>query len=175
MFDNLRRSLREMLDSAPLDDRASLSRMRETLVQARVGLGELREGVSHAKLALEAKRRELETVARRRGQAEVIGDEETIRVAKRYEAELVARIDVLARKLAVQEEEVMVAEREISEMTSELRRAIGAPPPPPMTPADPLADPRDEELAALERSRTRAAREASADALLAELKRRMGK
>ena len=179
MFENLRRSLREMLDAAPMDDRASLSRMRETLVQARVGLGELREGVAHAQTALAAKRRELETVARRRGQAEAIGDTETVRVAMRYEAELTARIDVLTRKLAVQEEEVMVAEQEVAEMTTELRRAIGAPPPPPQArPVDPLAEPGDaalDELAALERTRTREAREASAEALLAELKRRMGK
>lgn len=178
MFENLRRSLREMLDSGRTDDRALLNRMRETLVQARVGLGELREGVTQARLALDAKRRELETVVRRRVQAEGIGDEETVRVAKRYEAELTARIDVLTRKLAVQEEEVMVAEREVAEMTSDLRRAIGAPPPPPQAPIDPLADEQSaalDELSSLERQRTRAAREASAEALLAELKRRMGK
>ncbi|HEX8850303.1 MAG TPA: hypothetical protein VF761_12280 [Gemmatimonadaceae bacterium] len=179
MFENLRRSLRDLLDAAPAPGPASLAQMRETLVQARVGLGELRQGVEESRLALTAKERELETVRRRKGQAEAIGDAETIRVAERYEAELVSRIEVLSRKVGVQQDELALAEREVSEMTSELRRAIGGVAPPPTAGViDPLADEQSaalDELASLERARGRAARDADAEARLAELKRRMGK
>jgi hypothetical protein len=101
-----------------------------------------------------------------------------VRVAERYEAELVSRIEVLARKLAVQEDEVALGEREVSEMTAELRKAIGGVPPVPGVAEDPLAGAEGaalDELSSLERSRARAARDAHADERLAELKRRMGK
>ena len=97
MFENLRRSLRDLLDSHPGhgDVGPSLAQMRETLVQARVGLADMRQGIEITRLSLTAKQRELETVQRRKAQATAIGDAETVRVAERYEAELVSRIDVL--------------------------------------------------------------------------------
>jgi len=152
--------------------------MRETLVQARVGLGEMRQGVEETRIALAAKERELETVRRRKAQAAAIEDAETVRVAERYEQELVSRIEVMTRKLGVQGDELALGEREVSEMTAELRKAIGAVPPVPGVAADPLADADSaalDELSSLERSRARAARDAHADERLAELKRRMGK
>jgi hypothetical protein len=179
MFENLRRSLRDLLDAAPAQGGASLAQMRETLVQARVGIGEMRQGVEETRLALTAKERELETVRRRKGQAESIGDAETVRVAERYEAELVSRVDVLTRKLGAQQDELALAEREVGEMTAELRKAIGgAGIPRPAGLIDPLADDQSaalDELAALERARGRATRDAHADERLAELKRKMGK
>ena len=154
--------------------------MRETLVQARVGLAELREGVADSRRQLEAKRSELETVRRRKGQAVSISDEETVRVAERYEGVLAERVLVLERKVEVQEQELHLAENEVAAMTAELRGAIGSVPPPAKAAAtDPLTDPAreavEQELAHLERSRTRASREADADARLAEMKRKMGK
>jgi hypothetical protein len=180
MFDNLRRSLRDLMEAGPDHGRAlpSLGQMRQTLVQARVGLADMRQGVEESRLALGAKQRELETVQRRKAQAEAISDAETVRVAGRYEAELVSRIDILTRKLAVQEEELAIGEREVGEMTAELRKAIGRIGPVPDAANDPLADAQSaalDELSSLERSRARAARDASADERLAELKRRMGK
>jgi hypothetical protein len=179
MFENLRRSLRDLLDAQPgQGDAPSLAQMRETLVQARVGLADMRQGIEGTRLSLTAKQRELETVRRRKAQATAIGDAETVRVAERYETELASRIEVLARKLTAQEDEVALGEREVSEMTAELRKAIGGVPPVPGIPEDPLASAESaalDELSSLERSRARAARDAHADERLAELKRRMGK
>ena len=180
MFENLRRSLRDLLDAGPdqRDALPSLGQMRETLVQARVGLADMRQGAEESRLALAAKQHELETVRRRKAQAEAINDAETVRVAERYETELTSRLDILARKLAVQEEEIALGEREVSEMTAELRKAIGRIGPVPEVASDPLADAQSaalDELSSLERSRARAARDANADDRLAELKRRMGK
>ncbi|MFL5563034.1 MAG: hypothetical protein ACJ79K_16295 [Gemmatimonadaceae bacterium] len=179
MFENLRRSLRDLLDAHPgTADAPSLAQMRETLVQARVGLAEMRQGLEETRISLAAKEREIETVRRRKAQATAIGDAKTVRVADRYEQELSSRIDVLARKLRVQEDELALGEREVGEMTTELRKAIGGVPPVPGVAADPLADADSaalDELSSLERSRARAARDANADERLAELKRRMGK
>jgi len=182
VFEKLRRSLHELLDAVPnpVDSRASLARMRETLVQARVGLAELREGVADSRRRLDAKRSELETVRRRKGQAIAITDQETVRVAERYELVLAERVTVLERKLEAQEAELRLAEDEVAAMTAELRGAIGGVPSPPKTGApDPLVDPvreaLDEELSSLERSRARSARDAEAEARLAEMKRKMGK
>ena len=179
MFENLRRSLRDLLDAQPgASDAPSLAQMRETLVQARVGLAEMRQGVEETRIALVAKERELETVRRRKAQAVAINDAETVRVAERYEQELASRIEVMARKLTVQGDELALGEREVGEMTAELRKAIGGVPPVPGVTADPLADADSaalDELSSLERSRARAARDANADERLAELKRRMGK
>jgi hypothetical protein len=182
VFEKLRRSLHELLDAVPnpVDSRASLARMRETLVQARVGLAELREGVADSRRRLDAKRSELETVRRRKGQAMAITDKETVRVAERYELVLAERVTVLERKLEAQEAELRLAEDEVAAMTAELRGAIGGVPSPPKTGApDPLVDPArealDEELSSLERSRARSARDAEAEARLAEMKRKMGK
>lgn len=180
MFENLRRSLRDLLDAHPGhgDVGPSLAQMRETLVQARVGLADMRQGIEGTRLSLTAKQREIETVRRRKAQAAAIGDAETVSVAERYEGELASRIEVLTRKLAAQEDEVALGEREVSEMTAELRKAIGGVAPVPGSAPDPLATAESaalDELSSLERSRARAARDAHADERLAELKRRMGK
>ena len=72
MFENLRRSLRDLLDAHPGGaDAPSLAQMRETLVQARVGLADMRQGIEGTRLALTAKQRELETVQRRKAQAAI--------------------------------------------------------------------------------------------------------
>jgi hypothetical protein len=179
MFENLRRSLRDLIDANPGQGEApSLAQMRETLVKARVGLADMRQGVEETRLSLTAKQQELATVQRRKAQAAAINDAETVRVAERYEAELASRIEVLTRKLGVQEDEVALGEREVSEMTAELRKAIGGASPVPPAAVDPAAGGDSaalDELSALERSRARAARDAHADERLAELKRRMGK
>jgi len=173
------------------------SQMKESLVLARVALDDLRKGADQTRARLAMERRELETVLRRKSLAAGIADAQTVQVAERFERQHAERVAVLERKLAAQESELALAEREVQEMTAELRAAIsGAPTPggtvgtgatPDATGApedDPLADvareadardPLREEIASLDRQQRRAANDARADALLAELKRRMGK
>jgi chromosome segregation ATPase len=182
MFENLRQALRDVLSSAPADRREAVSRMRDTLVQARVGLSDLRDGVAETRRRLEAERRELETVTRRKRLASEIADLETVAVAERYERQHAERVAVLERKLAAQEAEVTLAEQELADMTARLKAAgagIG-----PTGGASSVSDGGVEgsDLGglgagddALRRDLDRSAREAQADQLLAELKRRMGK
>ena len=187
MFESFRQSLNDLMDRAtpPEERRAVLTRMKETLVQARMGLDDLRGGVVITRQRLDVETRELDTMRRRKSAATAIQDAETVALAEKYEVMHAERADVLRRKLEAQEAELGMAERDVSEMTAELKRAVlGAG----STAGDVSGDARAEadavldggagvagEIDALRRAATRSAREADADAKLAELKRRMGK
>jgi len=157
-----------------------IASMRDTLVQARVGLGDLRA-------ALETTRTRL-AEERRNGLAAGIRDVETVTIAERYEAQHTQRVTVLEQKLVIQETELAMAEREVEEMTAELKLAAAgidiAPPTPagaggvtsgPEASMEPDAERLKQELDSLARARRRAATEADADEKLAALKRRMEK
>jgi hypothetical protein len=188
MFESFRQTLRDLMDRAtpPEERRAGLARMKQTLVTARLGLDDLRTGVKLTRQRLEAEQRELETMRRRKGLAAGINDAETVALAEKYEGHHAERVEVLTRKLDAQEAELAIGERDVAEMTAELKSAmLGAP--------DTTSSTRDEaaaeaeaaaggdasgiaaELDALGRARARAERDADAEQRLAELKRRMGK
>ena len=190
MFDKLRQSLENLVNGAasasPEERRAAVSRMKETLVQARLGIEDLRGGVAETRRRLDAERAELETVRRRKGLAASINDAETVAVAERYERHHAERVQVLEQKLSAQEGEVMIAEREVEEMTRDLRAAVDARVGPTTAPGGTTAAAAEreldvdgagarEELDAMARSRRRAERDATAEEQLAALKRRMGK
>lgn len=189
MLDKLRQSIENLMNGkfSPEERREAVSRMKETLVQARLGIEDLRGGVSQTRVRLATERQALETVRRRKTLAEGIGDSETVALAERYERQHAERVDVLERKLAAQEGEVAIAERDVEQMAAELRAALdaraagGAMPrgaAAAATGTSPDLDPDAavrEELDSLARSRRRADRDAEAEARLAALKRQMGK
>lgn len=150
--------------------------MRDALVDARVSLGKLREGVEATHARLERERSELETVRRRGSLASGIGDEETVGVAARFEQRHAERVVVLERKLEAQREELEMAEREVEEMTLEVKNASIAPGGPASAPHAPDLPESDPDSAdSLRRSVERVGREADAQRKLEELKRRMGR
>jgi hypothetical protein len=177
MFDELRYALQDLLrGNTPLEERrATLAAMKATLVRARLALEDMRSGVREARQRLEAEEWELATVRRRKGLAEGIGDTETVAVAERFESLHAERVAVLRRKLAANEEELALAERELSEMGAQFKAAL----------ADvgsglgnaPTAESLELglELEALQRAQRRATMEAEARARLEDLKRQMGK
>jgi hypothetical protein len=192
MFEQLRASFRDMLDAArsPDDRRAVLADMKNSVVRARLGIDDLRQGVEAARRRLAEGQGELETIRRRRAMAAEIGDQETVGVADRFEALQAERVRVLEQKVAAQEAELALVEREVAEMTTDLRRAMdGVPLRGPGASAraaesraaaevDDLLDPHAGlrgEIDALGRQQTRATRDADADERLAALKRRLGK
>ncbi len=190
MFDSPATGRRELMDRAtsPEDRRAGLARMKQTLVTARMGLDDLREGIATTRQRLDSERREIETVRRRKGLAAGINDAETVTLAEKYEAHHAERIAVLERKLEAQTAELAIVEREVAEMTTELRLAMAGVPLPNSASArdtEAAAEAESvlddggatvaEEIDAMGRARTRSDREADAERLLAELKRRMGK
>ena len=166
MFESFRQTLRDLMDRAtpPEERRAGLARMKQTLVTARMGLDDLRGGVALTRQRLDAERRELETMRRRKGYASGINDSETVALAEKYEAHH--------------------AERDVAEMTSEHKQAMlgvpGARSVDDAAAAEVEAALDDSpniasELDAMGRARARAERDADAEQRLAELKRRMGK
>lgn len=187
MFDSFRQSLRDLMDrsTTPEARRAGLAQMKQTLVQARMGLDDLRGGIEQTRLRLAAEQRELETVRRRKGLAAGINDQETVQLAEKYEVLHAERMDVLTRKLAVQESELAMVEREVAEMTTALKSAMSGVGGQPLqaeaasAELDAMLDNSGadvaQEIDALGRASARSAREAEAERLLAELKRRMGK
>jgi hypothetical protein len=187
MFEQFRQSLRDLMDRStpPEDRRAGLAQMKQTLVQARMGLDDLRSGIAQTRQRLAAEERELETVRRRKGLAAGINDTETVALAEKYEVLHAERTGVLERKLSAQEAELALVEREVSEMTSALKGALaGVPGGKPLENADVTAEldamldgsaKVADEIDALGRASNRSARDADADRRLAELKRKMGK
>jgi hypothetical protein len=186
VFEQLRQSLNELLERAtkPEDRRTIVVRMKNTLVQAKIGLDDLRNALVFSRRKLEVEQRELATVRRRKELAVAIKDSETVSVAERFERQHEQRVAVLEEKIAVQSRELELAEREIEEMKAEIRKAmaggsVGAGGAGDVSLDDPLEDPAEsatrDEIDALARSRARADRAADADRRLEELKRKMGK
>jgi hypothetical protein len=184
VFDSFRRSFDELISRAtkPEERRAIAARMKDTLVQARMGLDDMRDGLDKARQRLTAEERELETVKRRKQLAEGIGDKETVGLAAKYEQMHAERVDVMRRKVEAQEAELGLAEREVGSMTAELRQIMAGAPVTNAAPAPSDADlglegdtSLHDEIDSLGRARARQDRDADAQRRLEELKRRMGK
>jgi hypothetical protein len=175
MFEELKQRLRDAMSRASSPEgRAALALMREALVGARVAVRELHEAIEETRRRLGGERDALETVRRRGRLAADINDAETVRIATEYERRHAERVAILERKLAAQEEELSLAERELDEMTRQMR-GVAAGVPPGGGPTIPEAAPEPDPDAELQRTIDRQTREAQAERMLAELKRRMGK
>jgi hypothetical protein len=187
MFRRLRDALERALAAAtpPPDLSEIASQMREAVIEQKAGLRAVREALGQAERQLEAERAELATAERRRGQAEAIGDAETVQIADRFIAKHRERAEVLEKKVAAQREETALAERDLAEMTAQLQEAARRAPAAGQASAAeawnslgaagmdrPEADLEGE---LLKGRLAQAEREAAADAKLEELKKRMGK
>lgn len=173
--------------------------MREAMVLAKVALNDMRDGVRATERRLTEERANLDTVRRRQGLAANIGDTETVQVAERFAAQHAERVAMLETKLMSQQQELTVHERELDDMSMQLKMAIAGVDPNTQG-ADQSArrevdallddtgsdgidpDLMDGDVAGMGGSegsrptrRTRAEKEADAEDRLAALKRRMGK
>jgi hypothetical protein len=189
MFESFRQSLQDLMDRStpPEERRAGLARMKDTLVHAKMGLEDLRGGVTLSRQRLAEEERQVETMRRRREAASVIKDSETLALAEKYEAHHAERAEVVRRKLEAQEAELAMVERDVSEMTAAFKQAMaGVSTGPSRASIDDAArsevdsllerDTRvGEEIDSIARDGRRANREAEADRQLAELKKRMGR
>jgi hypothetical protein len=195
MFDDVRQAFRDLLRGTPPSGdarRSIVAQMRETLVQARMGLDDLRKGVEETQARLKRERLELDTVRRRKELALGIKDAETVAIAERYEKQHAERAALLERKLETQEAELAMVEREVGEMNAEFKLAAAGGTPG-VSAGSASGAPTDsgvdeavreamgdnaglrDEIDGLARARQRAEAQASADEKLAALKRRMGK
>jgi hypothetical protein len=177
MFERLRQSLRDAMSraSSPEEGRAVLAMMRDALVQARMGVHEVRDALRESRAQLAHEQKELATVRRRRDLAAGIDDSETVEVAERFEKRHLERIAVLERKISAQESELALVESELGEMNAQYSamRATGGGPT--VAPPPPAGEGIGAEPDTLRREMDRAAREAEAERQLSELKRKMGR
>jgi len=143
--------------------------MREAVIEAKIGVQTMREALARTEAEAVRERRQLADAERRGRLAEEIGDVETATIARRFTSRHAERLAVLERKLVVQRDELALAERELAEMTAQLKAGgVGAPPPGSAT-----ARELEEEL--LQSELDRAERQIDVDAQLEELKKRMGR
>lgn len=180
MFEQMRQSLREAMNRAsnPAEGRAVLAMMRSALIEAKVGVSQVRDALGATSAHLDRERVELDTTRRRSRLALQVHDDETVQIAERFVHKHEERIGVLERKLEAQRAELALAESELAEMTEQFRAmasggggVVGAE-------SDATAPGGDasleQDLNGLRRQAEQSAREADADRRLQELKRRMG-
>ena len=146
----------------------------------RASVAKMRQDLAAAERVLAAERQQREDAERRGKLAAGIGDQETVAVAEKFTARHSERIGVLEGKANAQRAELALAERELEEMTDQLKAARVAP-------GSVGAAWRDLEAAGGIRPETdleddllrsqvdRAARERAAEEQLKELKKKLGK
>jgi hypothetical protein len=168
VFENLRDRLDRFLAerTPPPDAREQQQALHAALVEAKVGLSTMRDALAAAERALTQERQQLADAERRGRMAAEIGDQETADVADRFTARHSERVQLLERKVAVQRDELALAEREYESMRAEFQQRRGAAAP------LPSLEP-DVEDAGLRYELDRAARESAAEAQLAHLKRKV--
>ena len=124
MFDGLKARLERLLrERGESDPRAYAANLHEALVEARLGITEMRRALSSAETELQSERKQLADAERRGRLAAAVPDPETVAVAERFAARHRERILVLERKVGVQRDELLLAEREVQEMTVQWRTA----------------------------------------------------
>jgi hypothetical protein len=105
------------------DHRARAAALREALLEAKVGVSTMRSALVATERELARERQQLADAERRGRLASELPDSETVSVAERFAARHRERVGVLERKLIVQRDELLLAEREVAEMLSEYRTA----------------------------------------------------
>lgn len=125
MLDGLRARLEKLLadHTPPGDPRARATVLHAALLEAKVAVGTMRDALSATEQALQAERRQLEDAERRRQQAALIPDPETVAVAERFAERHRERSGVLERKVALQRDELVLAERDLEQLTLAYREA----------------------------------------------------
>jgi hypothetical protein len=182
LFDGLKARLDRLFrEHTPANPRAYAAGLREALLEGRLGLKALRDGLAATESELEAERKHLADAERRGRLAGDLPDPETVSVAERFAARHRDRVVVLERKVAVQRDELVLAERELEEMMNQYRSAAGGQPASAsidaawrdLEAAGGTHPTSDEERFAAEADQRR--RERAVDEQLAYLKRKMGK
>jgi hypothetical protein len=127
VFDGLKARLDRLLrEHTSSDRRGYAAGLREALLEAKVGLTTMREALLASERELEAERKQLEDAERRGRLAAAVPDAETVALAERFAERHRVRIEVLVRKIAVQHDELALAQREIEEMANQYRAAAGS-------------------------------------------------
>jgi hypothetical protein len=171
-IDDLKARLDQLLHEQGLGStRREAGVLQEALVELKVGLRDLNDAIAATERELASEREQLATAERRGRLAAEINDTETATIAGQYVDRHRLRIDLLERKLVVQRDELMIAEREYRELSDRYRGARQGMPG--TEPTRPSIDTEDQGF--MKAKLDRQAAEAAADAQLEMLKRKLGK
>lgn len=123
MFEGLRARLEKLLaDHTPAGDvRARAAQLHAALLEAKVAVGAMRDALDATERSLKDERRRLEDAERRGRLAARIPDPETVTVAEQFVLRHRERVAVLDKKIALQREELALAERDLEQLAGEFR------------------------------------------------------
>lgn len=123
MFEGLRARLEKLLadHTPPGDPRARAAQLHAALIETKVAVGTMRDALAVTERALGAERQQLQDAERRGRLAAQVPDPQTVRVAEQFVTRHRERIQVLEKKLALQQEELSLAERDLGQLLAEFR------------------------------------------------------
>lgn len=101
-----------------------LSGMREELIEAKASTPKLEEGLAKLRRREADEQRRAEDCVRRAGQAEEIGDAETLRVAVEYAERHQERARVYGEQIKAAESELVLHRQSVKEMSAGLKSAV---------------------------------------------------
>jgi len=180
VLEGLKARLDQLLrESGRSDPRAYAAGLREAVLEARLGIAAMGDALTATERELELERTQLAAAERRGRLAAAVPDVETVQIAERYALRHRERVGVLERKLVVQRDELALAERELTEMTAEARRATAGNPSESIAAAwrdlETAGGSRPDEDQRMQAEADRQQRERAIEAQLAYLKKKMGR
>lgn len=172
-FEEIKAHLDRLFSYRPAGStREQAASLREALIDIKVAKGELLEALGRTEAELKRARTDLADSKRRRGLAEGIEDQETVRVADEHLARVLGRVDLLERKVLVQRDEMAMVERDYQAVHERFRRANAGLPSDYRPEGESLDDPdAAADTAALDRER----RDAAVEEQLKFLKKKLGR
>jgi hypothetical protein len=125
MFEGWRDRLEQLMaDLTPgTDPRERTGPLREAMIELKIGLQAMREGLDATTRQVEEQRQHLADVERRGRLAAAVPDLETVRIAEEFAEKHRERIALLERKLAVQQQEVTMAQQDLDELRTSFKAA----------------------------------------------------
>lgn len=125
MFEGLKARLESLLadHTPPGDPRHRAALLHSAVVEAKVAVSAMRDALAITERALTSERKQLEDAERRGRLAAQIPDPETAQVAEQFATRHRERIAVLEKKLVAQQEELALTQRDVDQMTQELRQS----------------------------------------------------
>jgi hypothetical protein len=123
VFERLRARLEKLLadHTPPGDPKARAAQLHAALLEAKVGVGAMRDALAATERGLSEERRELEAAERRGRLAAEVPDPETVQVAEQFAGRHRERVAMLEKKSALQREELNLAERDLEQLSREYR------------------------------------------------------
>jgi hypothetical protein len=123
VFERLRARLEKLLadHTPPGDPKARAAQLHAALLEAKVGVGAMRDALAATERGLSEERRQLEAAERRGRLAAEVPDPETVQVADQFAGRHRERVAMLEKKSALQREELNLAERDLEQLAREYR------------------------------------------------------